>query len=370
MARADSTFPLSFHKGSGNYCKTVKGHRYYFGRDKQAALEKWYKQKDDLLAGKKPRDQEQIVTVQYMCNFVLERKKEKVDTGDLSIRHFNDLKFIAKFLVEHFGRNRSVGSIGPDDFGQLRRKMFDRWAPSGLVARITNVRSFFNAAYKANLLKEQVRFGESLSLPSKRRQRIARNASHAKFFEANEIQTLLDAATPHMRAFILLGVNAGLGNADIAEMEAEHIDLNSGWLDYPRGKTAVRRRAKMWPETIDAVCTAIKQQPPTSRLDHLVFVTRFRSPWSNPVGSDCVLSKQFTKLCRSVDLYRKGRGFYAMRHVTETIGGDARDQVALDYIMGHFDGSIASQYRERVDDGRLEAVTNTIHAWLFQGKHH
>ena len=64
-------------------------------------------------------------------------------------------------------------------------------------------------------------------------------------------------------------------------------------------------------------------------------------------------------------LYRKGRGFYTLRHVFETIGGESCDQVAVDAIMGHERGDMADVYRERISDERLHRVVNTVREWLF-----
>ncbi len=41
MAMANRTVELSFHKGSGNFCKTVHGRRFYLGKDHDEALETW-----------------------------------------------------------------------------------------------------------------------------------------------------------------------------------------------------------------------------------------------------------------------------------------------------------------------------------------
>ena len=60
-----------------------------------------------------------------------------------------------------------------------------------------------------------------------------------------------------------------------------------------------------------------------------------------------------------------GRNFYALRHGLETVGGESKDQVAVDAIMGHADSSMASVYRERISDERLRAVTDVVHRWLF-----
>lgn len=354
------------HKASGHWCKTIKGRRHYFGRDKAAALEQWYKQKDDLLAGKKPQTESDIVTVAFACNYCLTHKRRLVESGDLSSRQFQDLQTMAAYIVEHFGRNRSVVSLGPDDFVELRSKMVARWAPSGLVARIRNIRHIFAYAYRNDIIKHPVKFGDHFAPPSKRIQRKARNDAGEKMFEAAEIRQLIEAATPHITAFILLAANTGIGNADIARMEHRHIDLDAGWMNYPRGKTGVKRRAKLWPETAQAIRDAIREQPRSTKHAGLVFITRFRKPWSNPDTCDCAISKSFTKLTKQMDLHRRGRGFYTLRHVVETIGGECRDQVAVDHVLGHDNGHIAGTYRERISDERLEAVADTIYAWLFK----
>ena len=47
-----------------------------------------------------------------------------------------------------------------------------------------------------------------------------------------------------MQAMILLGINAGLGNRDCAKLEFGHVNLKTGWLDYPRPKTAIDTAAR------------------------------------------------------------------------------------------------------------------------------
>jgi len=64
-------------------------------------------------------------------------------------------------------------------------------------------------------------------------------------------------------------------------------------------------------------------------------------------------------------IHRPGVSFYCLRHTFETIAGEARDQVAVDHIMGHARDDMASLYRERISDERLIAVTNYVRDWLF-----
>jgi integrase len=77
------------------------------------------------------------------------------------------------------------------------------------------------------------------------------------------------------------------------------------------------------------------------------------------------ICQEFRKLLKRLGLYQPSRGFYSLRHTLETIGGEARDQVALDAIMGHVRDDMASVYRERIGGDRLLAVVNRVHEWLW-----
>jgi hypothetical protein len=47
------------------------------------------------------------------------------------------------------------------------------------------------------------------------------------------------------------------------------------------------------------------------------------------------------------------------------LGGDSRDQVAVNAIMGHDEESMASVYREGISDKRLKTVADHVRNWLF-----
>src|SRR5262249_6507760 len=55
----------------------------------------------------------------------------------------------------------------------------------------------------------------------------------------------------------------------------------------------------------------------------------------------------------ALDMHREGVGFHTLRHVFEAIAGATKDQVAVDFIMGRTDQSMANAYREKIDDTRL-----------------
>ena len=185
-------------------------------------------------------------------------------------------------------------------------------------------------------------------------------------FEAAELRKVIDAAGPQLKAMILLGVNCGFGNADVGTLPAAALDLDGGWVTYPRPKTGVGRRAALWPETVKALRAVAANRPEPKDPAHagLVFVTKYGKTWAKD-GYDNPVSKETAKLLKALGMHRPGLNFYALRHTFETVGGESRDQVAVDHVMGHARDDMASVYREKVSDERLKAVSDHVRAWLF-----
>ena len=199
--------------------------------------------------------------------------------------------------------------------------------------------------------------------------RIARAKAGPRMFEADELRAIIEAVPMPLKAMVLLGINCGFGNSDCATLSAKALYLKAGWIHYPRPKTVVDRRCPLWRETVAALQEAITSRPtPKDTKDAgLVFITKYGQGWAGGATSARPLSCEFRKLLTKLGLHRPGRGFYALRHTCETIGGDSRDQVAVDFIMGHApaSGDMSSIYRERVDDHRLVAVVEHVRKWLF-----
>jgi len=137
-------------------------------------------------------------------------------------------------------------------------------------------------------------------------------------------------------------------------------------VNYPRPKTGIPRRVRLWPETIDTLRKAIAKRPkPKDETNRsLVFITRRGLRWAKDT-CDNPVTKEMRKLLDSVGI-NGSRNFYALRHTFETIAGESRDQVAVDAIMGHARDDMASVYRERISDERLKAVTDSVRGWLFE----
>lgn len=366
-----SAFPLSRHP-RGYWCKKVKGKLHYFGKIEgdekgQAALSLWLEQKDTILAtGKKPRAKDDRLTILEVCDLFMERKEHLLNNGEIVKATFEDYQRSCERVLVVFGKSCPVVDLVADDFAKLRENIAGSYGLVRMGNEIQRVRSVFKFAYDEGLIDRPIRYGQGFNKPNRRAMREAANRRASRMFEAEEIRKILDAADVHMTAMILLGANCGFGNHDVGTLPLDAVDLDIGWIDYPRPKTAVRRRCPLWPETVAALRASLaKRKEPTSE-EHsgLFFVTKYGGSWAKDIRRG-PLTTRMRRLLDDLGLHAKGRGFYALRHVLETIGGESRDQPALDLIMGHVDDSMAATYRERISDDRLKNVVNHVRTWLF-----
>jgi integrase len=364
-------FPLTAHP-TGRWCKKIRGQLHYFGpwSDPEGALANYNAQAEALHAGRKPREQgPEGATIKDVMNAYLNAQAAKVNSGELKARTFNDQKAICDLLVSRFGKGRLAEDLGPDDFAALRQHMTKRWGVSLVKVAIQKVRSVFKHAYESGLVDRPVRFGPDFVPPSKKAMRLHRAAQGARLFTAEEIRRMIAHANQHLYAMILLGINCGFGNMDCATLPAAALDLDNGWLNFPRPKTGLPRRCPLWPQTVAALREALEKRPRPRDPRHagLVFLTRFGGCWDTG-KRDTPISKEMLRLLRHLGINgRKGLGFYALRHTFRTISDGAKDQPAADHIMGHEVPHMSSVYREGISDERLRAVSDHVRAWLFAG---
>jgi integrase len=379
-------FPLYAHP-AGYWAKKVRGQLHYFGRwgktvggkltrldgdTWKEALEQYKVQADDLHAGRTPRVGGGGLTVADLANRFLTSKLRRVEAGEIGRRMFDEYKLTCDLVVSAFGANRPVDDLAADDFGALRARMARRWGPHRMQSGVVRVRSVFKFGTDNGLIEKAVRYGSEFRVPGKTVMRRHRAAVGERMLEAADLWKLIDAADVQLRAMILLGLNCGYGNTDVAALPLSAINLAHGWANFPRPKTGIPRRCPLWPETVAAIREAIdaRVKPAVYADCGLVFLTErgttmVRGTTANRTDN---IAARFLRLLERFDLHRPGLGFYALRHVHRTIADGARDTVAADLIMGHADPSMAGHYRERIDDARLVAVVNHVRDWLLAGR--
>lgn len=397
--KPSADFPLQAHP-NGQWCKRIRGDLHYFGvwDDPQAALNKYLDERDDLQAGRTPRPADDDgLTIQELCNDFLKAKLHQVETGELSPRTFADYKRATDAIVKEFGLRRLVSDLRSSDFTQFRRKLAEGRGVVALGNIVRHIRIVFRYASENELIERPVKFGTVFREPSKKAKRKAGQQSRQKnglrMFEAAELRTILDAldgkpiklksarkpvtlaADPTLKAMVLLAINCGFGQSDVASLPMPAVDLKKASVEFPRPKTGVERRCPLWPETVAALRPIIAARPaPRDPADEgLLFLTATGRRWVRTVRTGekftpiDEVAEAFAEVLKALGLKRPGLNFYAIRHTFRTIADESRDEPAVDLIMGHADEAddMGARYVERIDRKRLADVANSVRRWLW-----
>ena len=373
-------FPLTPHP-TGRWCKKIRGRLHYFGpwNDTQGALERLNREWPYLSEGRNPPPAEtgDGCTIRDLCNVFLTAKRNRLDGGELSSHTFAKYYETCELLIGHFGRERRVDDLRPDDFESFRKSLANGCGVVTLKRKINRCRVVLKYAHDNRLIDVPVAFGRSFDRPSEKMLRKARNEAGPRMFEAHEIRTILDNTDPVLKAMVLLGINCGFGNSDVASLPQSAADFETGWCDFPRPKTGIKRHVPLWPETIVALrnAVAVRPAPKDSNDADLFFVTLQRNRFVRVQESKTTpgryvtinaVARRFDPLGRKLGINGRNRlGFYTLRHTFATIAGESKDQVAVDAVMGHSGNSIGGVYRQRISDERLRAVVDVVHRWLF-----
>jgi len=418
-------FPLNPH-ACGSWVKKINGKRWTFGGWKtdpfgEAALVEYNRQKDHIEKyGKRPpaeltpaeawdevEESQQVwpgLTVINLVNAYLTQMEKLVERGKRSAKHYHEMTRQGNEIVKFFGEDTRVTDLQPRDFKRLRESWEDRGLkPKSIEGYVVRTKAIFNGAFEIEELEipQPFHFNGSFKKPDtveiNRQRNRDRIENGGKFFEADEIRLLLEVLEgkeitldeidketgkpvkvklperPDLRAMVLLGINCGLGNEDLSGLRTVHIDLEGGWLDYPRSKTEEQRRSKLWTETVDALKEALEVRPvPKYREDKdKFFLTSTGLPLvrvnSNGTPIDA-LGSPLMDILKQIKLYRKNRGFYALRHTFETVGVTSGRASAVSLVMGHAASGMSRNYREfqaSIWNDELEQVAEHVHNWLF-----
>jgi hypothetical protein len=140
----------------------VLGKTRYFGKIEedptgQTALALWCNRKNDLLAGREPRDTGEGLTVKDLCDRFLTNREDKMADGELTAISFYDYHATCKRIVKAFGLRRLVVDLDAADFEQFRRQLAKGRSSVTLANDVRRVRVVFRYAEQNNLIPISVR---------------------------------------------------------------------------------------------------------------------------------------------------------------------------------------------------------------------
>jgi integrase len=375
---ASDTFPL-FQRSDGRWCKKIRGKHRYFGRDKDKAFAKYQREIGLLVQGIEPDPGE--LGLRELFNRYLEAQQRRLQAGEIGARTVSDSASTLRRSLAILN-DRLVSSLVSADFAGLKTRLAKGRSIVTASGDVRRLKAAFNWARDEGLIDRVPLFGSEFKPAPARAVRLAKSRRAAMLFEPEELRELLKLATPQLRAWIFLGANCALLPVDVARLEFEEIDRDIQWLRQARHKTGVDRSAALWPETATALREAIALRYARASPEHagLVFLTEHGHPVVRVVTpakaahdpkaqlNATVINRvtsDFRELQQTCNVYRKGRGFGALRHTFLTVAESGRDFPAVARVMGHSVPGVTSHYREHIGDDRIQAVCAIVHRWLF-----
>lgn len=350
-------FPLTLHK-TGQYCKKIKGKTYYFGKDKQQALERYLEQASLLHnnqnSGFKKKNAE--MTIGSLSKLYLEQQFLKVKAGEITARHHADQQNCLNKFVNSIGKFVKVRDISTLDLQKYKRHVKRSYSAQRLNLNISVMKAMFHWAKKNEILS----FIPNIDIVSREK------VEHKQrfIFSSEQIQKILDIADVQMKAMVLLGLNCGFGCMDCAQLKWSDMDFENSRVVLPRGKTGIMRDLPLWPETINAIRNI-------SRKDgKLVFYTKHGKPMisekhivtenSEKYSSVNMVTARFARLIKKAGIkVPQGTGFYALRRAAATMAAQSGDPFAVQRLLGHANLQMATRYVQDVSKQTDEVVNNS-----------
>ena len=349
-------FPLYAH-AKGRWAKTIHGKTYYFGTwdDPYGALEEY---RVHCLPKIKPI--ELGLSVKSALDRFLGAKEAAVNAGSLAPRSFTDYSRTLKRFAEFIGRERSIQNLKPSDFLAYKTKHAKTNNPVAVGNEITRIKSCLNWLVESKLI-EKIDCGPDFVKPSAVAARRHKREMGEKLFTPEDIRAILDEAGYRMRAMILLGINCAYHNSDVETLtlRALQAGIKTGIIEHTRSKTEIERACPLWDETIEALRQWVTKRPDTE--SKLAFILRDGRKLSTTNGD---VSKRFRVVRDAADV-RDG-GFSWLRKTFATYASETGDQVAVNFIMGHVDGSTSGVYRQLIREHRLHKATDAVRDWLYR----
>jgi integrase len=406
-------FPLRRHQ-NGHWFKSVwnsrskRSEQFYFGswsddpkgdRAMKDPVTGWLVRRDAIKAG---IDNVRVqiasgdLTLGELMSRFLSFKRTKVSSGELSLTTLDGyLREVSKF-VTFLKPTTPAGLLRPEHFSAFMQHLVEE-RNLGRHARkrvVTYISTYLRYGSK-NGWMTMPNVGTSWTAPATDpdSMRVAKARAGVKDYSdrlvtGKEIDRLLARSQPAFRALILLGINCGLGPADLGRMRWEMIDLKQRRLIFPRGKSGVRRVGFLWKKTVKALYRVRTLKHNSLAIERygeqsLTFITRKNLPFYREIevcGFIDVDGKKVRKLLKVkiensvLRTFRRmvrqlnipGLTFYRLRHSFRTFGQASRDREALDACMGHKDHSMGRTYsHEEIDWRRIRRISREVYRRLW-----
>jgi hypothetical protein len=175
------------------WAKKIRGKTHYFGRIEdgwQAAEDLYNRKREDLHAGRKPRDNDDQNTVANLCDSCLAAGEVRVDNGEIRRTSWEDSLECAKLFAGFLGKTRSIDSLRVLDFEEFRNHLVKRFNVTTVAGHIARIKAMLQWAYDVELLDAPICTGANFKRPPASQFRRHRSSKPAQSYQPGEVHRL------------------------------------------------------------------------------------------------------------------------------------------------------------------------------------
>ena len=193
--------------------------------------------------------------IEALAKLWLQKRQRQTEQGELSLKQWSEdtakLKVFRDFLRTNYPQVIYVDEISPSMLNLYRAKQWEFLDSGGehqigkttLKKRLDAVRKWLLWLVDQNILKELPKDLSSYS-------RVRLDKPVPMFWTVDEIKLLLNRASERTKLYIMMSLNLGYTQRDIATLEANMVDWDTGIITRDRQKSGVPSKAKLWPSTL------------------------------------------------------------------------------------------------------------------------
>jgi len=296
----------------------------------------------------------------------LEHKKAAVTAGELSVGRVYALRLHLTHFSDWLGHETPVADISAKGLLDYRATLLEKvehgdWSQVTAKDRLNSVKSFINWLWRIEAIETLPRImdGKSNVLA------ITKPLSDIIVFTMSEITTLLTESSQRTQLYILLMLNCGMTQKDIADLSKHEVDWKAGCVTRKRSKTRKHDsvptvRYRLWPETL----RLLKQERSDNDSERVLLNESGKPLWHESVDDDGKLTKMDNVRSAFARLQKKTKINKPLKSLKKTSASLIRSHegyASLESLfLGHAAQSMSDRHYAQAPQTLLDEAVN----WL------
>ena len=270
--------------------------------------------------------------------------------GKLSRSRVYKVRLQLHDFANWIGRSTSVAEISGktlmDYYGKILKKVEqNEWSLHTADDRMGIVKSFVRWLWQIEAIDSLPRVLDSKS----KALAIGKSPDRIIVYTNQEIQTLLENASPRTRLYLLLVLNCGMTQKDISDLHVSELDWNAGVITRKRSKTRNRGTVptvgyRLWPQTLQL----LKKERARNSTARVLLNGNGHPLWEDDLRDDGTYTKN-DNIKSAFDRLRNKTGITkplkALRKTSATrLRANSKYASVRDLFLGHAPSSIADRH--------------------------